>query len=211
MLSTLLGMFFMISSGNFLIFSLGLELSTIPIAALANFDLDKKVSSEAALKLIISSAFSSALLLFGISLLYGTTGTLSFAELGPLLKMTPLQTIVLILLLGGFGFKISAVPFHLWTADVYEGAPVAVTAYLSVISKAAVLFIFMTVLFSVFKPIEQYWYFLLFLMSVFTILIGNLFAIRQENMKRFLAFHPSPKLDLYWLVCRGIQKWAWLR
>ena len=116
-------------------FYLGLELSTIPLAALSNFDLDKRRSSEAAFKMIISSAFSSGLLLFGISLLYGSTGTLGFAELTTKLNGNSLQIFSFILLLAGFGFKISAVPFHLWTADVYEGSPVAVTSYLSVISK----------------------------------------------------------------------------
>ena len=137
LLSTLLGMFFMISSGNLLMFYLGLELSTIPLAAAANFDLQKRRSSEAAMKLIISSAFSSGLLLFGISLIYGTTGSLVFSELPALLNDNPLQLFAFILILAGFAFKISVVPFHLWTADVYEGAPVAVTSYLSVISKGS--------------------------------------------------------------------------
>ncbi|MBD0376312.1 MAG: NADH-quinone oxidoreductase subunit N, partial [Flavisolibacter sp.] len=188
LLSTLLGMFFMISAGNLLMFYLGLELSTIPLAALANFDLEKRRSSEAAMKLIISSAFSSGLLLFGISMIYGTTGTLAFSEMPQLLNGQPLQLFAFVLLLAGFAFKISVVPFHLWTADVYEGAPVAVTSYLSVISKGAVVFVFLSVLYTVFKPLSSSWYNMLFLLSVLTILIGNLFAIRQNNIKRFLAF-----------------------
>ena len=188
LLSTLLGMFLMISSGNLLMFYLGLEISTIPLAAIANFDLDKKQSSEAAFKLIISSAFSSGLLLFGISLVYGITGTLTFSELPSLLAVTPLQIFAFILLFAGFCFKISVVPFHLWTADVYEGAPVAVTSYLSVISKGAVLFVFVSVLYTVFKPLAAVWYNMLFILSILTIIIGNLFAIRQNNLKRFLAF-----------------------
>jgi NADH-quinone oxidoreductase subunit N len=188
LLSTLLGMFFMISSANLLMFYLGLELSTIPLAAAANFDLQKKKSSEAAMKLIISSAFSSGLLLFGISLVYGTTGGLTFTQITANISNNPLQIFAFILLLAGFAFKISVVPFHLWTADVYEGAPVAVTSYLSVISKGAVLFVFISVLYTVFKPISESWYNMLFLLSVVTIVIGNLFAIRQNNIKRFLAF-----------------------
>jgi NADH-quinone oxidoreductase subunit N len=188
LLSTLLGMFFMISSGNLLMFYLGLELSTIPLAAIANFDLEKRQSSEAAMKLIISSAFSSGLLLFGISLIYGTTGTLTYTELSQHLSTNPLQIFAFILLLAGFAFKISVVPFHLWTADVYEGAPVAVTSYLSVISKGAVLFVFVSVLYTVFKPLAATWYNMLFVLSLLTILIGNLFAVRQNNLKRFLAF-----------------------
>jgi NADH-quinone oxidoreductase subunit N len=188
LLSTLLGMFFMISSNNLLMFYLGLELSTIPLAALANFDLEKRRSSEAAFKMIISSAFSSGLLLFGISMLYGSTGTLSFAELPAHLTGSPLQVFSFILLIAGFGFKISAVPFHLWTADVYEGSPVAVTSYLSVISKGAILFVLVSVLYNVFTPMNDTWYNILFLISVLTMIIGNLFALRQQNMKRFLAF-----------------------
>lgn len=188
LLSTLLGMFFMISSSNLLMFYLGLELSTIPLAALSNFDLDKRRSSEAAFKMIMSSAFSSGLLLFGISLFYGTTGTLSFVELATRINGNPLQVFSFILLIAGFGFKISAVPFHLWTADVYEGSPVAVTSYLSVISKGAILFVMVSVLYSVFTPIADTWYHMIFLISVATMVIGNLFALRQQNMKRFLAF-----------------------
>jgi NADH-quinone oxidoreductase subunit N len=188
LLSTLLGMFFMISSNNLLMFYLALELSTIPLAALANFDLEKKRSSEAAFKMIISSAFSSGLLLFGISMLYGSTGTLSFIELPAHLNGNTLQIFSFILLIAGFGFKISAVPFHLWTADVYEGAPVAVTSYLSVISKGAILFVLVSVLYNAFAPLNESWYNILFLISVLTMIIGNLFALRQQNMKRFLAF-----------------------
>src|SRR6187401_3791660 len=163
--STLLGMFFMISSNNLQMFYLALELSTSPLAALANCDLEKKRSSEAAFKMIISSAFSSGLLLFGISMLYGSTGTLSFIELPAHLNGNPLQIFSFILLIAGFAFKISAVPFHLWTADVYEGAPVAVTSFLSVVSKGAVLFVFVSVLYTVFKPLAETWYKLLFVLS----------------------------------------------
>ena len=188
LLSTLLGMFFMISSNNLLMFYLALELSTIPLAALANFDLEKRRSSEAAFKMIISSAFSSGLLLFGISMLYGSTGTLSLTELPAHLNGNPLQLFSFILLIAGFGFKISAVPFHLWTADVYEGSPVAVTSYLSVISKGAILFVLVSVLYNAFAPLNESWYNILFLISVLTMIVGNLFALRQQNMKRFLAF-----------------------
>ena len=188
LLSTLLGMFFMISAGNLLMFYLGLELSSIPLAALANFDLEKKKSGEAAFKFIISSAFSSGLLLFGISLIYGTTGTLTLSALSEHLDGSPLQILAIILLISGFGFKISAVPFHLWTADVYEGSPVNVTSYFSVISKASVLFVFITVLYTSFKSYSITWNHILFVVSVLTMIIGNLFAIRQNNLKRFLAF-----------------------
>ncbi|MEN9686139.1 MAG: hypothetical protein RLZZ28_1925 [Bacteroidota bacterium] len=188
LLSSLLGMYFMISAGNLLMFYLGLELSTIPLAAAVNFDLYKRRSSEAAMKMIISSAFSSGLLLMGISFVYGSSGTLLFSELPAHLSGNPLQIFAFILLFSGFGFKISAVPFHLWTADVYEGAPVAVTSFLSVVSKGAVLFVFVSVLYTVFKPLGEIWYQMIFLLSLLTIVIGNLFALRQNNIKRFLAF-----------------------
>jgi len=178
----------MISSGNLLMFYLGLEMSTIPLAAAANFDLAKRKSSEAAMKLILSSAFSSGILLMGISFLYGTTGTLSFDVLTAYISNNPMQLFAFILLVSGFAFKISAVPFHLWTADVYEGSPVAVTAFLSVVSKAAVLFTFTSILYKVFTPIATVWYGVLVVLSIATILIGNLFALRQDNFKRFLAF-----------------------
>ena len=188
LLSTLMGFFFMISSGHLLLFYLGLELSTIPLTALSSFDLEKRQSSEAAMKFIISSAFSSALLLFGISLLYGATGTLAFDSIGRHLDGSAFQLFAFILILSGFAFKISVVPFHLWTADVYEGSPVTVTAYLSVISKGGVFFIFVQTLYTVFAPMGDSWYRIVVLLSVLTMLTGNLFALRQNNFKRLLAF-----------------------
>ncbi|MEJ8816541.1 NADH-quinone oxidoreductase subunit N [Lacibacter sp. H407] len=188
MLSTLLGMFFMLSSSNLLMFYVGLELASIPLAALANFDLEKRRSSEAAMKYIMSSAFASGLLLFGISMMYGVTGTVSFAELQTAASDQPLFLFSFILILAGFGFKISAVPFHLWTADVYEGSPIAVTSYLSVISKGSMIFAMTTVLFSVFAQLIFHWYNIIAVLAVLSMIVGNLFAIRQQNVKRFLAF-----------------------
>lgn len=188
MLSSLLGMFFLISSGNLLMFYLSLELATIPVAALANFDLEKRKSSEAAMKLILSSTFSSGILLFGISLFYGATGTISFAQLPGLINGSAMQILAFIFLASAFAFKLSAVPFHFWTADVYEGSPIAVASFLSVISKGAMAFIFITALYKVFQPMSEVWYVLLMILSLATMIVGNLFAIRQQNIKRFLAF-----------------------
>ena len=188
LLSALLGMFFMISSGNLLMFFLSLELATIPVAAMANFDLDKKRSSEAAMKFILSSAFSSGILLFGISMVYGATGTLSFELLPAQLNGNTLQVLAFIFLFAAFAFKLSIVPFHLWTADVYEGSPVAVSAFLSVISKGSVAFIFLTTLYKVFQPMNELWYNMVMVLSIATMITGNLFALRQQNIKRFLAF-----------------------
>ena len=188
MLSALLGMFFLISSGNLLMFFLALELATIPVAAMSNFDLDKKISSEAAMKMILSSAFSSGILLFGISLIYGATGTISFTELPLHLDGSPLQILAFVFLFTAFAFKLSIVPFHLWTADVYEGSPIAVTSFLSVISKGSVAFIFIATLYKVFQPMNEVWYNMVMILSIATMIIGNLFALRQQNIKRFLAF-----------------------
>lgn len=188
LLSALLGMFFLISSGNLLMFYLSLELATIPVAAMANFDLEKKISSEAAMKMILSSAFSSGILLFGISLVYGVTGTISFSELPGVLNTGPLNILAFVFLFTAFAFKLSVVPFHLWTADVYEGAPVATTSFLSVISKGAIAFIFISALNKVFQPLNEVWYNMVMILSIATMIIGNLFALRQQNIKRFLAF-----------------------
>ncbi len=188
LLSALLGMFFLISSGNLLMFFLALELSSIPVAAMANFDLDKKRSSEAAMKIILTSAFSSGILLFGISLVYGATGSISFSEIPLLLNGSPLQVLAFVFLFAAFAFKLSIVPFHLWTADVYEGAPMATTSFLSVISKGAVVFIFITALYRLFQPMQEVWYNMVMVLSIATMIIGNLFALRQQNIKRFLAF-----------------------
>ena len=188
MLSALLGMFLLISSGNLLIFYLSLELATIPVAAMANFDLEKKRSSEGAMKMILSSAFSSGILLFGISLMYGATGTISFGEIAQHLTGSPLQILAFVFLFTAFAFKLSIVPFHLWTADVYEGSPIAVTSFLSVISKGAIAFIFMSALYKVFQPMQEVWYNMIIVLAIATMIIGNLFALRQQNIKRFLAF-----------------------
>ncbi|MEO6556007.1 MAG: NADH-quinone oxidoreductase subunit N [Ferruginibacter sp.] len=188
MLSALLGMFFMISSGNLLIFFLSLELATIPVAAMVNFDLQKKTSAEAAMKMILNSAFSSGILLFGISVFYGVTGTIRFTELPSMLNNSPILIMVFVFLFTAFAFKLSIVPFHLWTADVYEGSPFAATSFLSVISKGSVAFIFMATLYKVFQPMHEVWYNMVMLLSIITMVVGNLFALRQQNIKRFLAF-----------------------
>jgi NADH-quinone oxidoreductase subunit N len=188
LVSTLIGMDFMISSGDFLMFYLGLELATIPLAALAAFDRYKNRSAEAGVKLILSSALSSAILLYGVSLIYGTTGSIYFSNISTAFSANPLQILAFIFFFSGMAFKISIVPFHLWAADVYEGAPVNITSYLSVISKGAAVFILMMILYKVFPAISGMWQDVLWVTSVITMTIGNLFALRQKNLKRFLAF-----------------------
>ncbi|MCX6333582.1 MAG: NADH-quinone oxidoreductase subunit N [Bacteroidia bacterium] len=186
--TTLVGMDFMISSGHFLMFYLGLELATIPVAALAAFERYKNKSAEAGIKLILISSLSSGVLLFGISMIYGTSGLLYFYDLSKVFAGGSLQILGFIFFFAGMAFKISIVPFHLWTADVYEGAPVNITSFLSVISKGAALFIFIIVLYTVFPVIIESWQKTILVTSILTMTIGNLFAIRQQNIKRFLAF-----------------------
>jgi len=140
------------------------------------------------MKMILSSAFSSGILLFGISLIYGATGTINFAELPFKLDGNPLQILAFVFLITAFAFKLSIVPFHLWTADVYEGSPIATTSFLSVISKGGIAFVLISTLYKVFQPMQEVWYNMIMLLSVITMITGNLFALRQQNIKRFLAF-----------------------
>ena len=187
-LSTLLGMYFMISAGHFLMFFIGLETASIPMAALVAFDKYRHHSAEAGAKYILTALFSSGLLLYGLSLIYGSVGTLYFADIPARLDGNPLQIMAFVFFFSGMGFKISLVPFHLWTADVYEGAPSTVTAYLSVISKGAAAFVLMTILYKVFAPMVAQWQEVLYWVIIASITLANLFALRQENLKRLMAF-----------------------
>ena len=187
-LSTLLGMYFMISAGHFLMFFIGLETASIPMAALVAFDKYRHHSAEAGAKYILTALFSSGLLLYGLSLIYGTVGTLYFADIPARLTGDPLQIMSFVFFFSGMGFKISLVPFHLWTADVYEGAPSTVTAYLSVISKGSAAFVLMAILIKVFAPMVEQWQEVLYWVIIASITIANLFALRQQNLKRLMAF-----------------------
>lgn len=186
--ATLIGMNFMISSGDFLMLYLGLELATIPVAALAAYTHHQTKSAEAGIKMLLSAALSSGILLFGLSLIYGSTGSIYYDTVAANFAETPMQVLAFIFFFVGMGFKMSLVPFHLWTADVYEGAPTNVSSYLSVISKGASAFILIIVMFTVFPVISPIWKDIIYLITILTITIGNLFALRQKNMKRFLAF-----------------------
>ena len=188
LISTLAGMNFMVSAGHFLMFYLGLELATIPLAALAAYDRYNNKSAEAGIKFILISALSSGILLYGLSIIYGTSGSLYFSEVARHIQNNNLQVLGFLFFFAGMAFKISIVPFHLWTADVYEGSPVNITSYLSVISKGAAIFIFIIILFTVFPVLTIAWQKTIYVTSILTMTIGNLFAIRQQNLKRFLAF-----------------------
>jgi NADH-quinone oxidoreductase subunit N len=186
--ATLCGMDFMISSGDFLMFYIGLELATIPATALAAFDKSSNNSAEAGIKFIFSSALSSGVLLLGLALIYGTTGSIYFTDIFASFGNSSLNLLGFIFLISGLGFKISLVPFHFWAADVYEGSPVNITAYLSVVSKGAAVFILSILLYKVFSNLKETWETLLYVLAVATMTVANLFAIRQNNLKRFMAF-----------------------
>ena len=190
-LLTLLGMFLMISARHFLLFVIGLETASLPIAALAAFEKRYYESHEAAAKYIFTAIFSSAIFLLGISFVYGMSGSLYFKDIATSVmgNHSALLIAALAFVIAGVGFKLSLVPFHQWTADVYQGAPTAVTSYLSVIGKGAAAFSFLVILVQVFgSAYGQVWEWMLYAIIVLTITIGNLFAIRQRNLKRFLAF-----------------------
>ncbi|MDR1719842.1 MAG: NADH-quinone oxidoreductase subunit N [Dysgonamonadaceae bacterium] len=188
MLVTLLGMYLMVSAGNFMMLYIGIETASLPMACLAAFNKSAEKSAEAGVKYILISALSSGVMLFGMSFLYGVSGTMYFSDMKAVITIDPLLIMGFVFFFSGLAFKLSLVPFHLWTADVYEGAPTSVTAYLSVASKGAAAFALIFVLYKVFGNIEVVWNQILWWSAVITITLGNLFAVRQKDIKRFLAF-----------------------
>lgn len=187
-LSTLLGMYVMMSAGSFLMFFLGLETASVPLACMVALDKMRKDSAEAAAKFILTATFSSGVMLYGMSLLYGAVGTLYFTEFSLLLSVTPMTICGMVFFVAGLGFKISLVPFHFWTADTYQGAPTTVTGYLSVISKGAAAFTLAVILTKVLQPMTEYWEVMMYILIVLSITVANLMAIRQSELKRFMAF-----------------------
>ena len=206
-LSTLLGMYVMMSSGSFLLFFLGLETASVPMACLVAFDKWKKKSAEAAAKYILVATFSSGVMLYGISFIYAATGTLYFDDIakaqGNHYMFSPLQLMGLVFFFSGLAFKLSLVPFHFWTADTYEGAPTPVTGYLSVCSKGAAAFAALVILTKAFGPMIDYWEYMLYVVIVLSITIANLFAIRQSELKRFMAFSSISQAGFIMLAVIG--------
>ncbi|MBO5053722.1 MAG: NADH-quinone oxidoreductase subunit N [Muribaculaceae bacterium] len=192
LLVTLFGMYLMISARHFLLFVIGLESASLPLAAMVALDKNRYESHEAAVKYILTACFSSAVFMMGLSFIYGLTGSLYFEDIYMSLAgqgLSVMMVLAMAFVLAGVGFKLSLVPFHLWTADVYQGAPTSVTSYLSVISKGATAFALLCILVQAFGCVySQVWEWMLYALIILTITIGNLFAIRQRNMKRFLAF-----------------------
>ena len=187
-LATLFGAYLMISATNFLLLYIGIEMMSLPLACLAAYNKYKEKSGEAGAKYILLAAFSSGIMMFGISYLYGAVGTMYFADMSALISFSPMVILGFVFFFVGLAFKISLVPFHLWTADVFEGAPTSVTAYLSVVSKGAASFTLMFALWHVFGNIEIVWHYILWVLTAVTIVVGNLFALRQKDIKRFFAF-----------------------
>ncbi|MBK8920207.1 MAG: NADH-quinone oxidoreductase subunit N [Saprospirales bacterium] len=186
--SSLLGMYYMLSAGDLLMLFLGLELSTLPVAALAAYEVARLRSAEGGIKMILTAGLASAVTLMGISFLYGATGTFALAGLSQHLSSNGLETLGFFFFFAGIAFKISLVPFHFWTPDVYEGAPTGIAGYLSVVSKGAAVFILMILLLEFSPALAGTWKAALYLLAILTMTTGNLFALRQQNLKRLLAF-----------------------
>lgn len=193
LLVTLFGMYLMISARHFLLFLIGLESASLPLAAMVAFNKKHYESHEAAVKYILTAVFSSAILLIGLSFVYAFSGgSLYFDDIRVAVtgsETSGLLICALAFMIAGIGFKLSLVPFHLWTADVYQGAPTAITAYLSVVSKGAAAFAFFVIFVQAFGTLySALWEWMMYAVIIATITVGNLFAIRQKNMKRFMAF-----------------------
>ncbi len=195
-LLSMVGMMFLASSGELLTLYVSLELTTIPLYVLASYRKDELKSTEAGLKYLILGGISSALLLYGISLIYGLTGTTFLTEVKTTLivrflstgEIGPALVLGLIFMIAGFGFKLALVPFHMWVPDVYEGAPTPITAFLSVASKAAGIAAFLRVFFGSFLLFQMDWVLLMAVLASLAMIIGNIIALLQTNIKRMLAY-----------------------
>ncbi len=191
-LLALAGMMVMVSGTDLLTIYLGIELMSITLYIMAGIKRFEARSIEASAKYFVLGAFSSGILLYGISLLFGVTGSTRLSEIavavnGPALD-DPLMLLALMLIIVGFGFKVAAVPFHMWTPDVYEGAPTSVTAFMAVASKAASFAAFLRVLLEAFGGVKPNWNVLILAVCLLTVALGNLVAIVQTNVKRMLAY-----------------------
>ncbi len=188
-LISILGMFFMLSSNDLILFYLGLELQSLSLYILASIDRDNLRSSESGIKYFVLSALSSGLLLYGCSLLYGFTGTTNFDLIADgLTKDNTGAIFAMVFILVGLAFKISAVPFHMWTPDVYEGAPTSITSYFAVVPKVAGLALLIKFMEIPFKNILMEWQIILIFISIASMMLGAVAAIVQKNLKRLLAY-----------------------
>ena len=202
-ISTLLGMNMMVSADHFLLFFLGLEMASVPMACLVAFDKYRHNSAEAGAKFILTATFSSGVMLYGVTFIYADAGSLYFNEVSQHLSATPMTVMGMVFFFSGLGFKISLVPFHFWTADTYQGAPTTITGYLSVVSKGAAAFALCSILMHVFGVLLEQWQYLLGIVIVLSITIANLFAIRQTELKRFMAFSSISQAGYIMLAVMG--------
>jgi NADH-quinone oxidoreductase subunit N len=188
LLFTQVGMMALISATELITLYIGLELSTIPLFALAAWKRDDQQSGEAGLKYVLYGALASALLLYGLGILYGITGHFELNLIREHLSSSPALWLAVALIISGVGFKLTLTPFHMWAADVYQGSPTPVTAYLSVASKCAGLAFMFQIFLGVFGGQLSEWHWLFALLATATMTLGNLVAIVQNNIKRFMAF-----------------------
>ncbi len=188
-LISILGMFFMVSSNDLILFYLGLELQSLALYILASIDRDNLRSSESGIKYFVLSALSSGLLLYGCSLLYGFTGSTNFEIISFELNDTNVGAIfAMVFILVGLAFKVSAVPFHMWTPDVYEGAPTSITSFFAVVPKVAGLALLIKFMFVPFANILLEWQTIMIFISIASMILGAVAAIVQKNIKRLLAY-----------------------
>ena len=188
-LLSILGMFFMVSSNDLILFYLGLELQSLSLYILASMDRDNLKSSEAGIKYFVLSALSSGLLLYGCSLLYGFTGSTNFEVIASNTADSTIGIIfAMVFILVGLAFKVSAVPFHMWTPDVYEGSPTSVTSFFSVVPKVAGIVIFIRFMYLPFQEILDQWRYILVFISIASMILGAVAAIGQNNIKRLIAY-----------------------
>ena len=188
-LSSVLGMMVMISSNDLIVFYMGLELQSLALYVLATFNRDNLKSSEAGLKYFVLSALSSGLLLYGCSLIYGFTGSTNFNVIATKLGSNEYAlTFGIVFILVGLAFKISAVPFHMWAPDVYEGSPTTVTLFFTIVPKIAALTVFIRFLYVPFLNLVDQWQTILVFLSIASMLLGAIAAIGQTNLKRLIAY-----------------------
>ena len=188
-LSSVLGMMIMISSNDLIVFYMGLELQSLALYVLATFNRDQLKSSEAGLKYFVLSALSSGLLLYGCSLIYGFTGSTNFNIIADQLNSNEYAlTFGIVFILVGLSFKISAVPFHMWAPDVYEGSPTSVTLFFTMVPKIAALTVFIRFLYVPFLNLIDQWQMILIFLSIASMLFGAIAAIGQTNLKRLIAY-----------------------
>ena len=186
---SILGMFFMLSANDLILFYLGLELQSLALYVLAAFDRDNVISSEAGIKYFVLSALSSGLLLYGCSLLYGFTGSTNFDEISiSLVAQNTGAIFAMVFILVGLAFKVSAVPFHMWTPDVYEGAPTSITNFFAIVPKAVGLAVIIRFMDLPFKNILEEWQTIIIFISIASMILGSVAAIGQKNIKRLLAY-----------------------